>query len=293
MGPTASGKTSLGIFLAQKLGGEIVSADSRQVYKYLDLATGKDKEDYKDEKGEIPYHLIDILEPDEEFSAADFQREAFLKIEEIYQRKKIPLLVGGSPFYVYSVTEGWRFPKIKKDQKLREKLSVLSLEELREVLLKTDPKAYKSIDRNNPRRLQRAIEVCILTGKKFEDSKLKSNPKYDFLILGLTFPIPILKKRIEKRLKERIKQGMIEEIKTIIQEKKASKESLLKMGLEPRFITYYLEKKINKKTLEELLVKNILSFARRQMNWFRKDQRINWVESKKEALKIALDFKKK
>jgi len=292
VGPTAAGKTGLGVYIAEKFGGEIVSADSRQIYRHLDLSTGKDKKDYVTKtKGEkIPYHLIDILEPNEEFSSAEFQEKAFLAIDDILQRKRLPLVVGGSPFYVYSVTEGWQFPKIKKDEKLRKKLEKMDLEDLKSLLVKIDPKAYEKIDQKNPRRLQRAIEICVLSGKSFEEAKPQSDPKYDFLFLGVTFPFPELKQRIEKRLKERIKEGMIEEVATILESQKASPEDLFKMGLEPRFITYYLKKKINKKELEELLIKNILSFARRQMNWFRKDERIKWVKNGREAEKIVNGF---
>ncbi len=290
VGPTAAGKTRLGVFIAKKFDGEVVSADSRQIYRHLDLSTGKDKGDYVLKNKKIPYHLIDILEPNEEFSSAEFQKKAFISIDNILKKRKLPLLVGGSPFYIYSVTEGWQFPKIKKDEKLRKKLEKMDLEDLKRLLEKIDPQAFSKIDQKNPRRLQRAIETCILSGKSFEEAKPKSNPKYDFLFLGITFPFPELKKRIEKRLKERIKEGMVEEISEILKSQKASRDDLLKMGLEPRFITYYLDQKINKKELEELLVRNILSFARRQMNWFRKDENIKWIENDREAEKITGKF---
>jgi len=286
VGPTAAGKTKLGVELSNKFNGEIVSADSRQVYKYLDISTGKDKEDY----GEVPYHLIDILEPDKEITVADFQKNAFSAIDDILKRKKLPVVVGGSPFYVYAIIEGWQFPKFEKDEKLRKKLNKLSLLELQNILQKIDPKAYENVDRENSRRLIRAIEVCTLSGQDFEKSKPISKPRYDFLFLGIKFSNEELKKRIRKRLEDRLGEGMIEEVKSIVTKKLASYADLEKMGLEPRFIAYYLQKKINKRELEDLLLKNIYHFAKRQMTWFRKDKRIQWVKNTREAEEAVRNF---
>lgn len=286
VGPTAAGKTKIGVVLAEKFNGEIVSADSRQVYKYLDICTGKDLSEY----GKIPYHLIDILEPSEEITAADFQKKAFSAINDILKRKKLPVIVGGSSFYAYSVTEGWQFSKTEKDFALRDKLNKLSLIELQNILQKIDPGAFDNIDQKNPRRLIRAIEVCTMSGQDFEKSKPVSKPKYDFLYLGIKFSNEELKSRIQKRLKERLKEGMIEEVESIIAKKQASYPDLEKMGLEPRFISYYLQNKINKKQLEELLLKNIYHFAKRQMTWFRKDKRIKWVSSTDEATEQTKNF---
>jgi len=334
VGPTATGKTKLGVRLAAKFNGEIVSADSRQVYKYLDIATGKDKEEYSiksltpparqrwatspqmrggrnqifspSAEGEsppvagegvgssrttkIPYHLIDILEPSQEITVADFQKKAFSAIDDIIKRKKLPIIVGGSPFYVYSITEGWQFPKFEKNTELRKKLNKLSISELRDMLQKIDPRAYGKIDADNPRRLMRAIEVCLSSGKDFSQSRPKSEPKYNFLYLGITFPNEILKQKIQDRLKKRLKQGMIEEIANIIKQKKATYQDLERMGMEPKFISFYLQNKINKAELEELIVKNNYLFAKRQMTWFRKDKRINWVKNIQEAEKMTRKF---
>ena len=294
VGPTACGKTKLGVDLAKKFNGEIVSADSRQIYRHLDLCTGKDKEDYLIGKKKIPYHLIDILEPDREFSSADFQKEAFKTINKIIKRGKLPILVGGSPFYVYSVTEGWSFPKLDHDPKIRDRVRKMSLEEKQQALEKIDPAAYEKIDRNNPRRLERALEICLVSGKKFEDFKPKASPKFDFLLLGKIHSLDTIKERVKKRLEERFEAGMIEEVAGVLKRKKASAKDLEKMGLEPRFITYYLEGRINKQELEDLLLKNIISFAKRQITWFGKDQRINWIEdSSKEPENLVRDFIKK
>jgi len=204
VGPTACGKTKLAVYLADKFNGEIISADSRQIYKYLNICTGKDKKDYllnKDGKNkQIPCHLIDFLDLKKEFSSADFQNKAFLQIESVLKKKKLPFLTGGSPFYAYSVTEGWQFPKIEKDLRIRKKLRKMDLSELQETLKKIDPKAYQNIDQKNPRRLERAIEVCLISGRKFEDSKPKSQPRYDFLFLGKIFDLAVIKERISKRL---------------------------------------------------------------------------------------------
>lgn len=286
VGPTAAGKTKLGVSLAQKFNGEIISADSRQVYKYLDISTGKDKGDY----GIIPYHLIDILEPSKAITVADFQKKAFAAIEKVLKRKKLPVVVGGSPFYVYAITEGWQFPQIERDEKLRKKLNKLSLLELQNILRKIDPAASEKIDQNNPRRLIRAIEICTISGQDFERSRPVSNPRYNFLFLGMKFSNEALKKRIEKRLAERLEEGMIEEIKNIVAKKLAGYADLERMGLEPRFISYHLQKKINKEQLEDLLLKNIYHFAKRQMTWFRKDRRIQWAKSIEEVINKVNKF---
>lgn len=353
VGPTAAGKTKIGVQLAAEFNGEIVSADSRQVYKYLDICTGKDKDEYivmsksqspisneipsskfqkfthpapsghpsqegiilplrrearpdnpvgrgarviegggvkGKEKINIPYHLIDILDPSQKITVADFQKKAFEAINGILQRKKLPILVGGSPFYVYSVTEGWQFPKIKQDQKLREKLGKLPLAKLQEKLKKLDPEAYENIDTDNPRRLIRAVEICTLSGQKFAKSRPKTKPRYNFLLLGIKFPNEVLRQRIQMRLKERLSQGMIEEVKNILARKQAKHADLERMGLEPRYIARYLQNQINHQELEEQLEKEIYHFAKRQMTWFRKDKRIIWVADADEATKLTKKF---
>jgi len=286
VGPTAVGKTKLGIEIARKFNGEIVSGDSRQVFKYLDISTGKDLADY----GNIPYHLIDILEPNEEITVADFQKKAFSAIGKILRRKKLPVVVGGSPFYVYAVTEGWQFPKLEKDEKLRQKLNKLSLPELQNILQKIDPAAFDKIDQNNPRRLIRAIEICTLSGQDFEKAKPVSQPRYKVLLLGIKFSNEELKERIQARLIQRLNEGMIEEIQKIITKKQASYADLERLGLEPRFISYYLQGKINREQLEDLLLKNSYRFAKRQMTWFRKDKRIKWVKNFQEAHRLVANF---
>lgn len=290
VGPTACGKTQLGVYLASEFNGEIISADSRQIYRHLDLCTGKDKDDYFIGKKRIPYHLIDIIEPNREFSSADFQKKAITAAEKILKKEKLPLIVGGSPFYVYSVTEGWDFPKLDHDPKIRTKIRQMSLAEKQEALHKIDPSAYEKIDRNNPRRLERALEICLISGKKFEDFKPKAKPIFDFLFLGKIYPLDTIKKRVKKRLKERFESGMIEEVASVLEQKKASAADLEKMGLEPRFISYYLNGKINKEELEDLLLKNIVSFAKRQITWFKKDQRINWIDNPEKAKIITKKF---
>lgn len=298
VGPTAAGKTKLGVAIAQEFNGEVVSADSRQIYKYLDICTGKDKDDYIVSVGteqcsvptKISYHLIDILEPHQEITVADFQKKAFVAIDKITKKNRLPVIVGGSPFYIYSITEGWQFSKIAKDEKLRKKLNKLSLPELQNVLRETDSVAFKKIDQNNPRRLMRAIEVCAISGKDFEKSKPVAKMRYNFLFLGIRFSNSELKERIRKRLKERFKEGMIEEVKNILAKKQVSYENLARMGLEPRFIAYYLQNKINKEQLEDLLLKNIYRFAKRQMTWFKKDKRIQWIKNAEEAKTLTAKF---
>ncbi|MBM3256470.1 MAG: tRNA (adenosine(37)-N6)-dimethylallyltransferase MiaA [Candidatus Moranbacteria bacterium] len=286
VGPTAAGKTKLGIALAQKFNGEIVSADSRQVYKHLDISTGKDLKEY----GGTPHYLIDIIEPNKEITVADFQKKAFAAIDKIIKKSKLPVIVGGSPFYVYAITEGWQFPKIDKDLVLRKKLNKKSLAELRKILSEIDPKAYKTVDIDNPRRLIRAVEVCTLSGKDFENSKPVSRPRYDFLFLGIRFSNEELKARVRKRTLAQLKEGMVEEVAEVLKKKKASHADLERLGLETRIVSLYLRGRIKKKELADLLIKNVYHFAKRQMVWFGKDKRIKWVNSFSEAGDRVRDF---
>ena len=286
VGPTASGKTKLGVELARKFNGEIISADSRQVFKYLDIATGKDLNEY----GDVPYHLIDILKPSEVITVADFQKKAYSAIGKILKRRKLPIIVGGSPFYVYAITKGWQFPKIEKDEKLRKKLNKLSLQDLRNILQKIDPAAFSKIDQKNPRRLIRAIEICTLSGHNFEHAKPVAQPWYKALLLGIKFSNEELKERIKNRLEQRLNEGMIEEVQKIVKKKQAAYADLERLGLEPRFISYYLQKKISREQLEDLLLKNIYHFAKRQITWFGKDKKIIWVKNFAEAESIVKKF---
>ena len=270
LGPTASGKSDLAVKLAQKFNGEVISADSRQVYRNMDIGTGKVTQK---EMAGIPHHLLDVVSPKRRFTVVQYQKLAFQSINRILKRGKIPILCGGSPFYVYSVVEGWIFPKLKPDWKLRKKLEKESPEELLKILKKLDLKRSKTIEKKNKRRLIRAIEICKKLAKV---PKLKKEKKFNCLLIGIRKSKTELRKLIERRLLKRLKKGMIAEVKKL-RKSGVSFKRLEEFGLEYRFVALYLQKKINHKDMVEKLKKEIEKFSKRQMTWFKKDKRIHWT----------------
>jgi len=278
LGPTAAGKSALAIKLAKKFDGEIVSADSRQVYKEMNIGTGKIT---KEEQQGVPHYLLDVASPLRHFSVALYQKLALKAIERVIKKGKKPFLVGGSPFYIYSITEGWTFPKLKANWKLRKELQKKDKKVLFSMLKKLDPKRAKKIEKDNKRRLIRAIEIAKAFGNV---PVLKSHPKYQCLLIGIKREKEELKKLIKKRLSLRLKKGMVNEVQKLHQ-KGLSWQRLESFGLEYRWISKYLKGEIEKKEAIEKLQKDIEHFARRQMTWFRKDKRIKWLRTKKEAEK--------
>ena len=291
LGPTASGKSDLAIKLAKLFNGEIISADSRQVYKGMDIGSGKVP--LKKIKGKlysngIRHHLIDVANPQEYFSAAQYQKLALKAIKDIQKRGKLPILCGGTGLYISSVVEGWQFPKAKPNLKLRKELENLTGEELFLKLKKLDARRAKAIDKNNKRRLIRALEI-ILQNKKIEP--LKKNPlKMEVLVIGIKKDKEVLRQKIKKRLEKRLKEGMIKEVKKLKQ-KGVSSKRLEDFGLEYRWVNRYLEKKIDYKEMKETLEKEIIKYAKRQMTWFKnKIKRVKWVQLEKEAIILVKKF---
>lgn len=299
VGPNASGKSEIAVKLALRLsseqakkkfeinGAEIISADSRQVYRGMDIGTGKIT---KKEMQGIPHHLLDVASPKRTFSVVQYKKLAEKAIEKILKKNKVPILCGGTGFYIQAVIDNLQFPEVKPDWKLRKKLEKKSNEELFKILKKLDPERAKTIDKNNPRRLIRAIEIVKKTGKPV--SKIKKAPKYNALIIGIRKEKEELKKLIEKRLKKRLKQGMIKEVEKL-HSSGISWKKLESFGLEYRWIAKYLQKKIGYKEMIEKLQKEIEDYARRQMTWFGRDKKIKWVKSQKEAEKLIKSFLEK
>ncbi len=285
LGPTATGKTDLSIKLAKKFKGEVVSADSRQVYKGMDIGTGKIT---KKEMEGIPHYLLNIASPKRKFTVAQYKKKALKAIKNIQKRGKVPFLVGGTAFYIYAVIDNISIPKVKPDWELRKKLQKKTKEELYKQLKELDPRRAKNIDKNNKRRIIRAIEIILKTKKPVPLLK-KKKPDFNFLILGIKKPKEELKKRIEKRLKKRLKKGMIAEIKKL-RELGVSWKRLEGFGLEYRYIAQYLQDKISKEEMIEKLQKEIEHFAKRQMTWFKKDKRIHWIKNQKEAERVIKSF---
>ncbi|HEA84559.1 MAG TPA: tRNA (adenosine(37)-N6)-dimethylallyltransferase MiaA [Candidatus Wildermuthbacteria bacterium] len=285
VGQTSSGKSDLGIYLAKKFNGEVVSADSRQVYRGLNLASGKiTKKEMKD----IPHHLLNVISPKNTYNVAKYQKQAIKTIKDIQKKERIPFLVGGSPFYVYSVIDNLKFPEIKADSVLRKQLSKLSAETLFKRLEKLDLQRASSIETKNSRRLIRALEIIYASGRAVPKQSASPSP-FETMLIGTKISPKELKKSIEKRLDARLKQGMIDEIQKL-HASGVSYRRLEELGLEARYIALYLEGKLSKEEMREQLLLAILKFSKRQLAWFGKDKRIHWITQRKEAERLTRKF---
>lgn len=274
LGPTATGKSGLAVKLARKYHGEVISADSRQVYKGLDIGTGKIT---KDEMQGIHHWLLDIVNPKDSFSVAQFQEQVRAKIQTILKRSKLPIICGGTGFYIDSVVNNTVLPEVPPNKKLRAKLEKKSAEELALMLKQLDENRYNNIDINNKVRLVRAIEIATAIGKV--PKIINNESEYNFLKIGLVLSNEDLRSKINKRLKLRIKQGMIEEAERL-HKKGLSYERMHELGLEYRYLADFLEKKISKIEMISKLETEIWRYAKRQMTWFKKDKRIKWFNPK-------------
>ena len=267
-GTNASGKSSLGVTLAERFAGEIVSADSRQVYERLDLGSGKIT---PEETRGVPHHLLNVRRPGEFFSMADFQRLAFEAIDGIIARGRTPFLVGGTGLYVDAVADGYELSDRAPDHSLRARLETFETPALYEMLKEKLPDT--DIDPRNRHRVMRALERI-----EADDWRpAGKSPRYSLLKLGVTWPREILKQRIDERLDRRLAEGMVDEVKALLDEG-ISEEFLVKLGLEYKYLTWYLTGKIGYEQMVEELGNAIKKFAKRQMTWFRRDPRIHWLD---------------
>jgi tRNA dimethylallyltransferase len=287
LGPTASGKSNLAIEIARKLNGEIISADSRQVYQGMDIGSGKIT---KKEQRMAKHWMLDIVSPKTEYNVAKFKKSAIIIIDDILKRGKIPIICGGTGFWIRSIVDNMSFPEVKPDWQLRDKLRRKSLNRLFNILKKSDPERAKNIDPHNKVRLIRAIEICnsIGTVPKLKESAV--HDKYEFLQIGICFPRNILYARIKQRLDARFRQGMIAEVKNLHYKKGVSWKRLERFGLEYRWIARFLQGKISRKELESGLYQDICNYSKRQMTWFKKDKRIIWIQKNKSAESLARKF---
>jgi len=276
LGPTASGKSSLGIQCARKTNGEIISVDSRQVYRGLDIGSGKVA---KEEQAMISHHLLDVVEPGEPYSLSHFQKDAFSAINDVVSRGALPYLVGGTALYAYAVIDNYLLSETPPSESLRKELALQSLADLQSQV----PKGLlNDDDYRNPRRLIRVIEKM-----RFGDpiEQQKSPAKYDTLLIGIDVLRDELYKKIDKRVDERVAEGMIAEIEGL---RNGGERDpwLVGLGLEYRYITEFLA---GEWETQDIMLKRlkgaIHAFSRRQMTWFRKDKRIHWVTSEQEATK--------
>lgn len=280
VGTNASGKSGLGVELALRFGGEIVSADSRQVFRGLDLGSGKIAPE--ETKG-VPHHLIDVCDPGDFFSMHDFQRMAYEAIDGIVGRGRRPFLVGGTGLYVASVTEGYVMSDSPPDLEYRAYLETFETPALYQMLLNAIPDT--DVDPKNRNRVMRLLEKL----HAGDDHIPHNKPRYDCLKLGVTWDRETLKRRIDERLQRRLDAGMIDEVRGLI-DGGVSVEFLKKLGLEYRFITQYLTGEIT--SLEEmtvLLSTAIKQFAKRQMTWFRRDRDILWLDMEADPMRQACE----
>ncbi len=321
LGPTASGKTGLAIDLAVEYNGEIVSADSRQVYKGMDIGSGKDLPDYhlelplsnfdnlkkrgvdvKKKKGktivDVPYHLIDVVKPDTEFSLGKFYKKAKVAIQNIKNRNRLPIVAGGTGLWIQALVDGYDLSSVKADKELRARLEKLNTEKVFVELGKLNKKFAEKLnnsEKNNKRRLIRYIEIIKTEGKIPEKNEIKKkNKSDDFLLIGLSWPKEILHKRIKMRLIQRLEnEDMMGEVERLHKEG-VSWKRLESFGLEYKYLAMHLQGKIDYDDMIEQLFIATRQFAKRQMSWFKRWEKqgakIHWVENKKEADNLVKDF---
>jgi tRNA dimethylallyltransferase len=302
LGPTSSGKSALAVKLAKKINGEIISADSRQVYKGMDIGSGKIT---KTERQGVPHHLLDVVSPTKIFSVAKYQKLARAKIDEIVARGKLPIICGGTGFYIQSVVDNLVLPKVPPNKMLRAKLLTFSTEQLFEKLKRLDPERAQNIDARNPHRLIRAIEIATVLGKVplLRQGVALGNSQGDALIsfiqIGIKLPPEKLQQKIHQRLLSRMKSGMLAEVR-LLHKSGVSWKKLESFGLEYRYIAKFLQKQscnfrvasepVSRRvkreeiaTLLNELEQAIWHYAKRQLTWFKRDQRIHWVKNYSEA----------
>lgn len=311
LGQTSTGKSDLAVEIAKQINGlnqskklvarasrsevlgEIISADSRQVYKSMDLGTGKIT---KKEMRGVTHHLLDVASPFKVFSVSDFQKLANKKIKEILKKGKIPIICGGTGFYIDSIVNNSIFPAVPPNKKLRKILDKKSLEQLFEILKKLDKERALNIDKNNKVRLIRAIEICKTLGKvsprhglgDLGDNTGKTCANYQVLKIGLALPPKILKEKIKNRLLARIKKGMLKEIENL-HKNGLSWKRMEALGLEYRYGALYLQKKISKNEMIEKINTETWHYAKRQKTWFKRDPNIIWIDpTKKNDKNLAL-----
>jgi len=271
LGPTASGKSALAVKIAKTINGEIISADSRQVYKGLDIGSGKIT---KKEMGGIPHYCLDIVSPKKIFTVADFKKCADKAIEKIFAKNKTPIIVGGTGLYIQAVVDNIVLPEVKPDWNLREDLEKKTTEEMFKILKKFDPARAKNIDPKNPRRLIRAIEIAETLGKV--PNLEVQPPSWEAIQIGIKLSDEELKEKINNRLIYRLKKGMVAEAQKL-HSQGLSWKRMNELGLEYRYMAKFLKGEISKEEMTDKLKSEIWQYAKRQMTWFKRDKRIKWM----------------
>ncbi len=280
-GPTASGKTSLGVSLAQAYRGEIVSADSRQVYRGMDIGTGKDLREYRTPGGEVRYHLIDIADPAEIYTVHQYQRDFFQAFRDIQSRGALPILVGGTGFYIEAVLHNYAIPNVPENPALRRELMNQPVESLIDELSARSPDLLEKTDRSSKKRIVRAVEIARYASEHAPEWGVANAPRLNPLVLCVHWPRDELHQRIRHRLEQRLEQGMIEEVERLLASG-VSPERFDLFGMEYKHIARFLRREVDYKTMVEELARDIRRLAKRQRTWFRGMERrgiaVHWVE---------------
>lgn len=312
VGPTASGKSELSLYLAKKFNGEIICADSRTVYKELNIGTSKPYLEKKYKKSHnldygtiytisgIPHYMLDIVRPNQTFTVAQFQEMTFKIIEDILKRGKIPFLVGGTGLYIDAVTKGFKIPKVSPDLKLRKRLEKVSNKILWNKLKMLDEESASKIDPNNKRRIIRALEVCLKTGQPFSKQRKIKKPPFKVLTLGIEISREKLNQRIDKRVDKMMEMGFLNEVKNLLQKGYSlDLPSMSGLGYKQigRILIEYPNQPISKlnNQLKEAVYqikRDTRRYACRQISWFKRGKSIKWIKNKKEAEELVEKFLK-
>lgn len=291
IGPTASGKTALAVALAEEFDGEIISADSRQIYRGMDIGTAKPT---AQEMRAIPHHLIDIKDPNEEYTAAEYKRDAIAAMREIISRGKLPIIAGGTGLYVSTVIHNFDIPHVEPNPALRKQLEdeivLKGPGEAFKKLVSLDPEAAYIVDPKNPRRIVRALEVALATGKPFTASRLKNNPLFRTCMIGLAPDAATLRARIDRRVDQMMADGLLHEVKQLVLRYGASCKPLDAIGY--RELMSNLEGRSTLSDAIALIKTDTRQYARRQMQWFKKEPNVHWIKTPAEARSIAHAFLK-
>jgi len=309
VGPTASGKTALAIKIAQRFNGEVISADSRQIYRGMDIGTAKicitnqtrkrvpnireySRHPVFEIDSRIPHYLVNIRDVNEDYVVAEYKRDAIRAIRSILRRGKLPILAGGTGLYVRAVVENLDIPSVKANTKLRERLEreikMKGLGHLFKRLVALDPDAADAVDPKNPRRVIRALEVALATGKPFTAQRKKGEPLFAVLQLGITLPREELQARISRRIDGMFKDGLVNEVRRLI--KRYSKDQKAFDAIGYREVIAYLDGKISKEECVAQMERNTWHYAKRQLTWFRKDKTVHWIKNSAEALRLVSKF---
>ena len=284
LGPTATGKTNLAVQIAKRYPAEIISADSRQVYKDMDIGTGKDIEEYTIDGQTIPYHLIDIISPTQDYSVFQFQKDFYKCYKEIRRRKSIPILCGGTGLYLESILLNYNMAEVNPNPELREKLEKESHEELIQKLKELSPQLHNTTDLSSKKRTIRAIEIALFKekGRGRKEKEKREDIHFKFCVIAIAPERNIVRDRITNRLKVRLKSGLIDEVENMLKNG-LNRDRLDYFGLEYKFIGQFLDGSINYNDMFQKLNTAIHQFSKRQMTFFRRMEKrgiqINWVEN--------------